>query len=46
LSEISAAKLCEKLSANMSRKQGRDWVSADVDYVPACPSLPIPADET
>ena len=37
--------LCAKLTANMSRKQWREWVSPDIDYIPACPGLPIPPDE-
>jgi WD40 repeat protein len=45
LSEITAAKLCEKLTTNMSRKQWREWVSPEIEYVPACPELPIPDDE-
>ena len=36
--------LCAKLTANMSHKQWRDWVSPNVDYIKACPDLPIPAD--
>ncbi|WP_131822417.1 WD40 repeat domain-containing protein, partial [Mycobacteroides saopaulense] len=34
--------LCDKLSANMSRKQWKQWVSPDIDYVVGCPDLPIP----
>lgn len=34
--------LCNKLSANMSRAQWRMWVSPDIDYIAACPELPIP----
>ncbi len=37
--------LCAKLTANMSRKQWRAWVSPDIDYIPACPDLPIPPDD-
>ena len=37
--------LCAKLSANMSRQQWREWVSTDIDYIPACPALPIPPDD-
>ncbi|MGO9506595.1 MAG: WD40 repeat domain-containing protein, partial [Mycobacterium sp.] len=36
--------LCAKLTFNMSREQWRVWVSPDIDYIPACPDLPIPAD--
>jgi WD40 repeat protein len=36
--------LCDKLTANMSHKQWNEWVSPDIDYVTACPGLPIPAD--
>ncbi len=36
--------LCAKLTSNMSRQQWRVWVSPDIDYLPACPDLPIPAD--
>jgi WD40 repeat protein len=34
--------LCDKLTTNMSHKQ--DWVSPNIDYIEACPGLPIPAD--
>jgi WD40 repeat protein len=36
--------LCDKLSANMSHKQWRDWVSPEIPYMTACPTLP-PAPE-
>ena len=36
--------LCDKLTANMSHQQWKDWVSADIDYITVCPGLPIPAD--
>ena len=36
--------LCAKLTTNMSHQQWRDWVSPDIDYIEACPGLPIPAD--
>ena len=36
--------LCDKLTANMSHKQWRDWVSPDIEYRELCPGLPIPAD--
>lgn len=29
----------------MSRKQWREWVSPEIDYVEQCPGLPIPPDE-
>jgi hypothetical protein len=38
----SPADLCHKLTANMSHKQWRDWVSPDIGYVSACPGLLIP----
>ncbi|WP_423489112.1 toll/interleukin-1 receptor domain-containing protein [Mycobacteroides sp. PCS013] len=34
--------LCDKLSANMSREQWRQWVSPDIEYVVGCPNLPVP----
>jgi WD40 repeat protein len=37
--------LCAKLSANMSTQQWREWVSPDIDYIPACPALPIRPDD-
>ena len=37
--------LCKKLTRNMSRKQWREWVSPDIDYIEQCPGLPIPPDE-
>jgi WD40 repeat protein len=36
--------LCSKLTANMSDKQWRDWVSSDIGYITLCPGLPTPAD--
>ena len=36
--------LCNKLTANMSHKQWRDWVSPNIGYITLCPGLPIPAD--
>jgi hypothetical protein len=40
----SPADICNKLTANMSRKQWRDWVSPAIDYIQVCPNLPVPAD--
>jgi hypothetical protein len=37
--------LCAKLTSNMSREHWREWVSPDIDYIPACPDLPIPSDD-
>ncbi|OHT78106.1 hypothetical protein BKG69_15765 [Mycobacteroides chelonae] len=34
--------LCDKLTSNMSRTQWKQWVSPDIEYVPGCPSLPVP----
>jgi hypothetical protein len=34
--------LCSKLTANMSHKQWRDWVSSDIGYITMRPGLPIP----
>ena len=39
------ADLCAKLTANMSRKQWREWVSPDIPYMKICEDLPIPPDE-
>ena len=36
--------LCDKLTANMSRKHWREWVSPDIDYIKVCPDLPIAPD--
>jgi WD40 repeat protein len=36
--------LCSKLTANISRKEWNDWVSPAIDYVQACPGLPIAPD--
>jgi WD40 repeat protein len=41
----SSEMLCAKLTANMSRKQWREWVSPDIDYIPVCRDLPIPPDD-
>lgn len=38
--------LCEKLTTNMSPEQWRVWVAPDIDYIPACPDLPIPPDSS
>jgi WD40 repeat protein len=39
-----AAAVCARLTTNMSHQQWRDWVSPDIEYIEACPGLPIPAD--
>ena len=39
-----AAAVDAKITTNMSYQQWRDWVSPDIDYIEACPGLPIPAD--
>jgi WD40 repeat protein len=44
LGDFSPERLCDKLTSNMSRQQWREWVSTDIDYVPACAALPIPPD--
>ena len=36
--------LWDKLTANMSHNQWREWISADIEYVELCPGLPIPGD--
>ena len=36
--------LCSKLTANMSHRQWRDWVSPDIDYIKVCPDLPVAPD--
>ena len=38
-----AAGLRAKLTANMSRKQWSEWVSADIPYMEVCPGAPRPA---
>jgi WD40 repeat protein len=38
------AAMCAKLTTNMSHQQWRDWVSPDIDYIKACPDLPIAPD--
>ena len=37
--------LCAKLTANMSRRQWREWISPAIDYIAACPELPIPPND-
>ncbi|MEV0708363.1 TIR domain-containing protein [Nocardia aurea] len=44
-SEDWSATLCAKIKLNMSHRQWREWVSPDIDYVAACPGLPIPPDD-
>lgn len=39
-----ADELCSKLTRNMSRKEWRQWISAEEDYICQCPGLPIPPD--
>jgi hypothetical protein len=41
----SRGDLCAKLSANVSRKQWRVWVSPDIPYMKICEDLTIPPDE-
>jgi WD40 repeat protein len=36
--------LCNKLTANMSHKQWREWVSPAIEYKTLCPGLPIASD--
>lgn len=36
--------VCDKLNANMSHKQWDEWVSPDIDYIKACPGLPVMPD--
>jgi WD40 repeat protein len=36
--------ICDKLTANMSHSQWRDWVSPAIRYRAVCPGLPIPPD--
>ena len=38
--------LCAKLTQNMSRKEWREHVSLDIEYIEQCPGLPIPPDES
>ena len=40
----AASALCAKLTTNMSHQQWRDWVSPDIDYIKACPDLPVAPD--
>ena len=36
--------LCDKLTANMSQNQWREWVSPNIDYTKVCPDLPVAPD--
>ncbi len=38
------AELCDKLAQNMSHAQWNTWVSPEIDYVSACPDLPVARD--
>jgi tetratricopeptide (TPR) repeat protein len=40
-----AEMLRAKLTANLSRRQWREWVSPHIDYSPPCPDLPMPSDD-
>jgi hypothetical protein len=44
--EAWPGELCKKLTRNMSRKEWREWVSPEIEYVEQCPGLPIPLDES
>lgn len=37
-------RICGFLTANPSRKNWREWVSPDIDYIRLCPSLPVAED--
>ncbi|TKB89773.1 MAG: hypothetical protein E8D40_13845 [Nitrospira sp.] len=37
--------LCQKLLLNTTYERWRELVSSDIDYIPPCHDLPIPADE-
>ena len=41
---VTAEMLCDKLTANMSHEQWREWVSPDIGYITLCPGLPVPPD--
>lgn len=40
-----ADELCAKLTTNLSRRQWRELVSADISYREQCPGLPVPPDD-
>ena len=40
-----AGVLCSKIEKNMSAEQWKLWVDSGIDYVRACPDLPIPQDQ-
>jgi hypothetical protein len=40
-----ADSLCNKLDRNMSKREWKEQVSPDIDYIEQCPGLPIPPDE-
>ncbi|MCW2652645.1 MAG: hypothetical protein JWR32_3621 [Mycobacterium sp.] len=42
--DASPDMLCTKLTANMSHRQWRDWVSPDIGYIKGCPDLPVAPD--
>lgn len=42
--EVTPEVLCDKLTANMSHTQWREWVSPDIPYVTLCPGLPSAPD--
>ena len=35
----------KSLTATVSHKEWRDWVSPDIEYIEQCPGLPIPPDD-
>ena len=36
--------LCAKLTTNMSHQQWNNWVAPNIDYIKACPDLPVASD--
>jgi hypothetical protein len=39
-----ARRTVRTLTQNMSHKQWREWISPDIDYIEACPGVPIAPD--
>ena len=39
-----ASAMCAKFTTNMSHQQWNEWVSPDIDYIKACPNLPVAPD--
>jgi WD40 repeat protein len=40
--DVTGARLCSKLTSNISHADWHDWISPSFDYITLCPDLPVP----